>query len=741
MLQYAIPAFLVLGLALVFVNSSAKTLAIFAWNCFIKPFTGHKDVAAGQQGALESFYKGQANIYDRTRATLLKGREQALATTAAELRKKHDLVWVDIGGGTGWNIEHMTTNYLPISCFKAIYLVDLSPSLCEVARKRFAEKNWKNVHVLCIDAADFTPPAGSSVDLFTMSYSLSMIPTYYAVIDRLTTLLGKDGLVTVIDFYVQSHATLTAKSTTMGGELLRHVNWFSRTFWRLWFEFDRVYLDSARRDYLEYRFGTIKSVNCRNTRLGGIPYYYWIGCDKDRSTNILQRANALATESPYLSPQNELVVGDEDAANNTLAIRSKGYDAALVNMQRNFPAPSFFYQTEIWRIFYNQELPKYHQFANQYIYAFTWEDPREDKNILQFKPSDTVLAITSAGDNILSYASMDAPPKRIHCVDLNPCQNHLLELKLACLRVLPFEDMWKLFGEGKHPKFQELLTTKLAPHLSSHAFQYWHKRGNASFTGKGLFDTGSSRWAIRLAHWVFAISGVSGHINALCEAKTLDEQWNVWEKSLRPCLFNPIVAKVLVGNPIFLWKALGVPVEQTSMIEGGMLKFVIDTFEPIIKRSLISDDNYFYYLCLKGCYAANNCPDFLTKHGHANLAKRKGALDGIRIHTDEINEVVKRLNPGSVNHAIVMDHMDWFPKDGHAAREEIKSLHHALTEGGNVMLRSASQKPWYLSVYEEEGFTTRPAAIRESGTSIDRVNMYASTWVCTKKGAMESLKI
>lgn len=300
--------------------------------------------------------------------------------------------------------------------------------------------------------------------------------------------------------------------------------------------------------------------------------------------------------------------------------------------------------------------------------------------------------------------------------------------------------MWKLFGEGKHPKFQELLTTKLAPTClptpsstgTSEATPLSPERVCLiPALPDGPFDlpTGSLQFL------------VSPHISALCEAKTLDEQWSVWEKSLRPCLSNPIVAKVLVGNPIFLWKALGVPVEQTSMIEGGMLKFVIDTFEPIIKRSLISDDNYFYYLCLKGCYAANNCPDFLTKHGHANLAKRKGALDGIRIHTDEINEVVKRLNPGSVNHAIVMDHMDWFPKDGNAAREEIKSLHHALTEGGNVMLRSASQKPWYLSVYEEEGFTTRPAAIRESGTSIDRVNMYASTWVCTKKGAMESLKI
>jgi betaine lipid synthase len=85
--------------------------------------------------------------------------------------------------------------------FSSIYLVDFSPSLCEVARKRFARLGWKNVKVVCQDARAFrledheTPSQGaigfrrlstsnyfsdnnSSVggaDLITLSYSLSMI--------------------------------------------------------------------------------------------------------------------------------------------------------------------------------------------------------------------------------------------------------------------------------------------------------------------------------------------------------------------------------------------------------------------------------------------------------------------------------------------------------------------------------------------------------------------------------------
>ena len=77
--------------------------------------------------------------------------------------------------------------------FSDVYLVDLSPSLCDVARERFARLGWKNVHVICEDARTFSldPPSSSTdkaitfggtekyhvkADFISMSYSLSMIP-------------------------------------------------------------------------------------------------------------------------------------------------------------------------------------------------------------------------------------------------------------------------------------------------------------------------------------------------------------------------------------------------------------------------------------------------------------------------------------------------------------------------------------------------------------------------------------
>jgi betaine lipid synthase len=179
------------SLVLLGVSTSFRTPAVFMWNCFIKPFLRPED-KFDQKARLDAFYTGQADVYDRTRSHLLKGREVLLQLLAAHLRAQpvpvvsgatpKPKIWVDIGGGTGWNIEKMD-EYLPHTYFDKIYLVDLCEPLLEVARKRFAAKGWKNVHVLCQDASRFVLPEWESGELdprgsltaVTLSYSLSMV--------------------------------------------------------------------------------------------------------------------------------------------------------------------------------------------------------------------------------------------------------------------------------------------------------------------------------------------------------------------------------------------------------------------------------------------------------------------------------------------------------------------------------------------------------------------------------------
>lgn len=143
--------------------------------------------------------------------------------------------------------------------FETVYLIDLSPSLCSVAEDRFARLGWKNIRVLCQDARSFrlTDNATSEksrdrqADVITMSYSLSMIPDYYSVVDSLSQRLTEHGIFGVADFYVQSEVDYQARNY-IGGEINRHCMWISRVFWRTWFEADRVSLEAARRVRLSF---------------------------------------------------------------------------------------------------------------------------------------------------------------------------------------------------------------------------------------------------------------------------------------------------------------------------------------------------------------------------------------------------------------------------------------------------------------------------------------------------------
>lgn len=650
--------------------NNAGYLAQFVYACFFKPHTG--DGTGSQQDALESFYKSQASIYDATRSRLLQGREDMLALVAAQVKHRQGTgqattkpIWVDIGGGTGWNIENMGQHVDVPNFFHAVYLVDLSTSLCEIARKRFERLGWKNVHVICEDArifrlADYEAgiedekrdfsigrsaygdEARDSVgaDVLTMSYSLSMIPEFHPAIDSVASLLAPNGIVGVVDFYVQNKVEFASRNYT-GGSIDRHCMWISRVFWRTWFELDRVNLESARRDYIEYKFGTILSTNRRCHLLGfRIPYYIFIGCARTTINPLQQMAvvDAAVTESPFIAALDihaQSLVRKTRRSSSTER-RSKAYDTAVVNLAASLPLPAAYYQNNKTRVYYDDTLPKHRQFNEEYIYSFTWEDARVDSRLLKITSEDVILALTSAGDNILSYAL--ERPKRIHAVDLNPAQNHLLELKVAAFRGLDYQNFWKLFGEGKHDDFHKLLVEDLSPHLSSHAFDFWLHAGPSTFDsrGKGLYFTGGSRHALKLISWLGSLLGIRKDMDKLGEAQTLAEQREIWTKRVRKVLLSQLLAYFVVGSERFLWKALGVPGEQRAMIEedfklqldrGDAVKadrsgeksgtgepgsvgavksgqaiwnYGVQTLDPVANETLLSEDNHYYLLCLLG---------------------------------------------------------------------------------------------------------------------------------------------
>ena len=213
---------------------------------------------------MESFYGGQAEAYDDFRRRLLHGREELWN----QLPKEPGCVWVDMGGGTGANIENFGDD---ISKPSKIYVVDLSKSLLKVASDRFRQRGWDHVEAVEADATQYLPPGGFA-DVVTFSYSLTMIPDWFAAIENAWRMLRPGGHIGVVDFYV---------SRKYPSDDLKQHRWFTRTWWPTWFSADNVFPSPDHLPFLRNRFEQVYLDENRN-RLPYMPfiktpYYVFVG--------------------------------------------------------------------------------------------------------------------------------------------------------------------------------------------------------------------------------------------------------------------------------------------------------------------------------------------------------------------------------------------------------------------------------------------------------------------------------
>jgi len=212
---------------------------------------------------MESFYSQQVAGYDDFREKLLPGRRELMALIPFEANQ----TWVDLGGGTGANLDFIPQT---VSQLKRVQIVDLSVSLLERAQRRARDQDWPHVETICGDATRFEPDY--PVDIVTCSYSLTMIPDWFAAIDQAWRMLKPGGVFAVVDFFV---------SRKYADEGYGRHSWLTRTFWPAWFASDNVFLSSDHVRYLHHRFEAISYCE-RLTRLpymplSQVPYYIFIG--------------------------------------------------------------------------------------------------------------------------------------------------------------------------------------------------------------------------------------------------------------------------------------------------------------------------------------------------------------------------------------------------------------------------------------------------------------------------------
>lgn len=161
----------------------------FLWHLSLKPVRGKDHTAR-----LNSFYAGQGHFYDESRKMLLAARSRLFS----DLAKSPNSIWLDMGGGTGAAFAEVRED---IRALKEVYIVDVTDSLLDVARRRIEENGWPNVIVARGDMTNFIHPE-EMADIITFSFSLTMEPRWHMAIRHAFDLLRPGGIIGVVDFYL-----------------------------------------------------------------------------------------------------------------------------------------------------------------------------------------------------------------------------------------------------------------------------------------------------------------------------------------------------------------------------------------------------------------------------------------------------------------------------------------------------------------------------------------------------------
>ena len=333
-----------------------------------------------------------------------------------------------------------------------------------------------------------------------------------------------------------------------------------------------------------------------------------------------------------------------------------------------------------------------HVHSNHLVYNTCWEDPRIDRTVMALDSTKDSVMITSAGCNALDYA-LDAP-RSIHAVDVNFRQNALLELKIAAIRHLDYEDFFSLFGEGGHPSFHKWYRNMLRAELSSDSRDYWDSRGfffSRNTPADSFYHRGTTGVFGRLLALYCRLNGILETALKMFELEDLKAQRDLYFGVIRDRFWRNGVKRVL-GTSLAM-SLIGVPLAQRKHLEEtcsqGIADFMEECMESVFTRIPMAD-NYFWRLYLAGRYSRECCPEYLKPSNFERL--KDGLVDCIQTHTCDLTSFLQ-AHGGTFSHFVLLDHMDWLStQENHLLQKEWQSSLDRARTGAMFLWRSGGRE-------------------------------------------------
>lgn len=274
------------------------------------------------------------------------------------------------------------------------------------------------------------------------------------------------------------------------------------------------------------------------------------------------------------------------------------------------------------------------------VFTQNWEDPESDHAALRIKRNDSVMAITSGGCNVLGFLLFD--PAVIYSIDINPAQSYLLELKIAAIKALDFEEFISFAGLREPDKHMHLYE-KLKPLLSEEAVLFWSRHDE--LLTKGFIMTGKYERFIKLAGRFINMLQGKKRVLGLFTAKSKKEQEAYFDMVWNTKRFHYLF-KILFNKRMLAKRGL---VADYFHFDDGSKSFAESFYNRSKKafRDIPLKGNYFVSLYLLGKYQNDTeVPAYLKKENYTIIKSR---VDRIKINTAEAQNWIDTMPAKSID--------------------------------------------------------------------------------------------
>lgn len=283
------------------------------------------------------------------------------------------------------------------------------------------------------------------------------------------------------------------------------------------------------------------------------------------------------------------------------------------------------------------------------LYAQCWEDPSLDRAAFRIQNHDVVFTVTSGGCNALTFLLDN--PRKVVALDINPCQNHLLRLKIAAFKRLTHGEILELFGIRQSGRRVELYE-KIRTDLNDECRVYWDHQ--ESKLRQGIIHAGRfERYMKILRFWVRMLVG-EDTIEAFFTVRTPQERFVLYRERWETIFW-------LLFTRLFLSRTVMSLFFDRAFFEQLGSRFSFGKHFAGKTRHALTElpvrENYFLsYILLGRYYNEEAVPPYLRREHYKTIRRR---VDRIEIVTDSCEHFFSVMPKNSITKFNFTNIFEW----------------------------------------------------------------------------------